>query len=68
MSPELRQLQEKVDNLFSQYIAEHKTSEPQEQTTDFEKGNQHEQGAPGAAFHKVGRCKYSTRLHKETMN
>ena len=57
MSPELRQLQEKVHNLFSQYIAEHKTSEPQEQTTDFEKGNRHEQGAPGAAFHKVGRCK-----------
>ena len=57
MSPELRQLQDKVDNLFSQYIAEHKTSEPQEQTTDFEKGNRHEQGAPGAAFHKVGRCK-----------
>ena len=43
MSPELRQLQEKVHKLFSQYIAEHKTIQPQEQTTEFEKGNQYKE-------------------------
>ena len=43
MSPELRQLQEKVHNLFSQYIAEHKTIESSEQTTELEKGNQYKE-------------------------